>query len=442
VLGTVRAAIGAGGVLGLRLSCDELAPWAGVTPEAALDLAAELTASGVDYLVVTRGSIYSVEQTRPDHHQPAACNGELARAVAGATAVPVVAQGSIVDPVDAEWMVADDGGRCAGVEMTRAQIADPDLVEKLRRGAANRIRPCTRCNQTCQVRDVRNPLVTCIGEPTSGRETEDPDWYAAAAVARRVTVVGGGVAGLEVARVAARRGHAVRVVERDDHLGGMAAAAGPNAALVRWLQAEVALDDRVSVELGAAMADVEAAEGEVVVQCTGGRAGDAEYVVGDGVRPCGRYTDVGTLRLGDASLPDAGDVVLIDPIGGPIAVALAEELGPRAILVTPDHIAGNELSRSGDLAPANVRLARAGVRIERRCLVRAVRLLDGGQLEVSVADRFGEGTRTIVAAAVVDCGFRLPTEPLRAAAASAGDCIAPRTVHEAILDARRVALSL
>ena len=430
------------GVLGLRLSCDELAPWAGITPEAALDLAAELTATGVEYLVVTRGSIYSVEQTRPDHHQPSACNRDLVRAVAEATAVPVVAQGSIVDPVDAEWMVADDGGRCAGVEMTRAQIADPDLVAKLRRGEAHRIRPCTRCNQTCQVRDVRNPLVTCIGEPTSGRETEDPDWYAPAAVARRVTVVGAGVAGLEVARVAALRGHGVRVVERADHLGGMAAAAGPNVALVRWLQAEVALDDRVSIELGSAMADVEPAEGDVVVQCTGGRPGDTEYVVGEEVRAGGRYSDVGTLRLGGASLPDAGDVVLIDPIGGPIAVALAEELGPRAILVTPDHIAGNELSRSGDLAPANVRLARAGVRIERRCLVRAVRLADGGELEVEVADRFGEGTRTIAAAAVVDCGFRLPTEPLRAAAASAGDCIAPRTVHEAILDARRVALSL
>src|SRR4029077_8715711 len=100
--------------------------------------------------------------------------------------------GSIVDRVDAEWMVADDGGRCAGVEMTRAQIADPDLVEKLRRGEAHRIRPCTRCNQTCQVRDVRNPLVTCIGEPTSGRETEDPDWYAPARTPRTGVVVGGG----------------------------------------------------------------------------------------------------------------------------------------------------------------------------------------------------------------------------------------------------------
>jgi hypothetical protein len=70
----------------------------------------------------------------------------------------------------------DDGTLCDAVEMTRAQIADPDLVAKLA-PARERIRPCTRCNQTCQVRDARNPIVTCIAEPTSGRETEDPDWY-------------------------------------------------------------------------------------------------------------------------------------------------------------------------------------------------------------------------------------------------------------------------
>src|SRR4029077_5506964 len=129
--------------------------------------------------------------------------------------------GSIVDRVDAEWMVADDGGRCAGVEMTRAQIADPDLVEKLRRGEAHRIRPCTRCNQTCQVRDARNPLVTCIGEPTSGRETEDPHWYPPARPPRDVTVGGACPAGLEPAGVAAIRGHRVTVVERAPEPGGV-----------------------------------------------------------------------------------------------------------------------------------------------------------------------------------------------------------------------------
>ena len=172
VLAAVRAAVGPTRMVGLRLSCDELAPWAGITPEQAPGLASELVA-GVDYLVVVRGSIFSVEQTRPDFHQPPGINIDLAGLIAGVVDVPVIAQGSIVSVGDA-LSVLDAG--CAGVEMTRALIADPDLVAKLRAGHPERIRPCTRCNQTCQVRDVRNPLVTCIGEPTSGRETEDPEW--------------------------------------------------------------------------------------------------------------------------------------------------------------------------------------------------------------------------------------------------------------------------
>ena len=65
VLQGVRSAIG-DKVLGLRLSCDELAPWAGITPEMAPQIAAELASTGLNYIVVVRGSIYSVEKTRVD----------------------------------------------------------------------------------------------------------------------------------------------------------------------------------------------------------------------------------------------------------------------------------------------------------------------------------------------------------------------------------------
>ena len=100
--------------------------------------------------------------------------------------------------------------------MTRAQIADPDLVAKLAVGRPSAIRPCIRCNQTCQVRDARNPIVTCVGEPSSGHESEDPGLVRARARRRApCSVVGGGPAGLETARVAAARGHDVRLVERD-----------------------------------------------------------------------------------------------------------------------------------------------------------------------------------------------------------------------------------
>ena len=442
VIAAARHGVGTDHVVGLRLSCDELAPWAGITPDQAPAIAADLVRNGVDYVVVVRGSIFSIEQTRPDFHQPTGFNLDLAAAVADALEVPVFGQGSITDVGQAEWALGgyDDPARCAGVELTRAQIADPDLVAKVRAGTPHRIRPCTRCNQTCQVRDARNPIVTCIGEPTSGRETEDPDWYGSAARTRRVAVVGGGVAGLETARVAAARGHDVTLFEASDALGGMAGAAGPNRPLVGWLVAEVDAAG-VSVATGSAVVDGDLAGFDAIVQCTGGRAGVAEYEVGAGVVGSGRLVDVGELHLGRAALPETGEIVLFDPIGGPIAVALAEELRDRAILVTQDHIAGNELSRTGDLAPANSRLAQAGVRIMRRSLLRAVRLTGDG-LEIDLADRFQPVVTTLHPAAMVDCGFRLPTEPLAAATIAAGDCVAPRTVLEAILEARRAARSL
>ena len=439
VVAAVRRAVGPDHVVGLRLSCDELAPWAGLTPEAAAGVAAALVAEGVDYVVVVRGSIFSIEQTRPDFHQPAGFNVELAAGIRQALDVPVVLQGSVVDAGQAEWALGgyDDPARADAVEMTRAQIADPDLVAKLRAGTPERIRPCTRCNQMCQVRDARNPIVTCIGEPTSGRETEDPDWYSPTARPRRVAVIGGGAAGLEAARVAAARGHHVTLVERRDRLGGLAAVVGPNGPIVAWQAAEVA---RLGVDVRLGTAD-RPGDADVIVQCTGSVPGVPEYQAPEPAL----VIDVATVgEIGDgrgaSALPAEGDIVLLDPIGGPIAVGLAEALGPRAVLVTQDQIAGNELARTGDLAPANVRLAQRGVRIERRSVVQAVRpAADGGGLEVELRDRFSGVRRTVPAAAVVDCGFRHPSEPLPGVTARAGDCVAPRTVHEAVLEGRRVA---
>ena len=424
VIEAVRAAVGTR-VVGLRLSCDELAPWAGITPEHAPEVAARLVGFGVDYVVVVRGSIYSAEKTRADFHEPTGYNIELCRSVKAALPdTPVFLQGSVVEWGQAEWAVGD--GVCDAVEMTRAQLADPDLVTKATGGEVPR--PCIRCNQTCQVRDGRNPIVTCVGEPTTGRETEDPDWYAPAPQPRDVLVVGGGVAGMEAARVAAARGHRVRLAERDDTLGGMAALTGPGGVLAQWLAAEIKAAG-VHVLLGAD--HTVARPGEVVVQCTGSRPGARPYAE----EPGAIVLDVVEVRRG-AALPD-GPIALFDPIGGPIAVALAEELGDRAILITQDQIAGNELSRSGDLAPANVRLQQRGVRIEKRALLRAVR---AG--EVVLEDRFSGERRVVAAAAVVDCGFRLPDDPLPAASHHAGDCVAPRTLLEAVLEGRRVALAL
>ena len=434
----IEAVRGAAGdrVVGLRLSCDELAPWAGITPEMAPEIALAVVGAGLDYLVVTRGSIYTVEKTRPDFHEPTGFNIDVCRSVRAAVheihpGVPVVLQGSMTEIGQAEWALGgyDDDALCDAVEMTRAQIADPDLVAKLAADTADQIRPCTRCNQTCQVRDARNPIVTCIGEPTSGRETEDPDWYVPTPHPRDVVVVGAGPAGLEAARVASIRGHRVTVVEQTDRIGGLAAVAGPSAGLVEWWQRE---HERLGTDIRVSTGTWEVGDHTTVIQATGSRPGVRPYEVLDEVV----VFDVADLRRGVVELPAEGSVVVFDPIGGPIAVALAEELGSRAVLITQDNIAGNELSRTGDLAPSNSRLAQAGVTIERRTLLRVAR-----SGEVEVEDKYSGERRTIPCAALVDCGFRVPTEPIDGAI-RVGDAIAPRTIHEAVLEARRAVLAI
>lgn len=437
VLAAVRGVLGPTHVLGLRLSCDELAPWAGLTPEMAPGIASELTRTGIDYVVVTRGAIFSAEKTRPDFHEPQGFNTEVCAAVKAELAgwATVVLQGSVVDPALAEQAIA--GGVADAVEMTRAQIADPDLVAKVAAGALGQVRPCILCNQACQVRDARNPIVSCVGEPSSGHEQEDPDWTSPTTRPRDVVVVGGGPAGMETARVAALRGHRVRLVERDGALGGLARY-GPGEPLVRWLAAEC---ERLGVDVELlGTPGVVASPEAVVVQATGSRRGEPSYALDEDVSPA-QVIDVADLRRGESALPPAGTIVVVDPIGGPIAVALAEQLGARAVLVTPDHVAGNELSRTGDLAPANGRLARLGVAVERRSIVRRVRR-QGDGLAVEVEDRFAGTIRSIECAAVVDCGFRLPDAALADADLQAGDCVAPRTYLEAILDGRRAALAV
>ncbi len=451
VLRSVRTALGPDRVLGLRLCCDELAPWAGVTPELAAESAARL-AGQVDYLVVVRGSIYSVPATRPDLHSEPGFGIELCRQVRAAVGeeIPVVLQGSVVDPAQASWALAD--GAADLVEMTRAQITDPDLVARLRADQPDRIRPCLLCNQACMVRDNRNPVITCVIEPGSGHELDDGDVSVRDQNPSTVLVVGGGPAGMEAARVLAERGHRVRLAERGPALGGLlttaAAVHGRHrlGVAVDWWRRELArLDVTVSLghEVSAAELDDAVAQGIRVLLATGSVPGPRDYRIAPGAHVVEAADLVALASSGAVDQLPEGRAVVFDPIGGPVGVGVAELLaanGRPTSIVTQDQIAGTQLALTGDLAEANSRLQQAGVRRELRSLLR-----EAAGDHVLLEDRWTGEQRTADCGFVVHCGHRLPDEALylhRPGTPRAGDCVAPRTVLEAVLEGRRTAMAI
>jgi mycofactocin system FadH/OYE family oxidoreductase 1 len=444
VLAAVRAVLG-DGILALRLSCDELAPWAGVTPDHAADLVPTLD---VDLLTIVRAGPYAGSAYRPDSHVEEGFNLELCAAIKKVSSSPVVLQGSVVTGVFAAHALAE--GHCDLVEMTRAQIAEPALVAKLRAGLTPR--PCVLCNQACRVRDSRNPLVSCIGEPRSGYETSMPDVPSGGNPQgpdpvdfrqRRVLVVGGGPAGLECARVLAIRGFTVELREGSAQLGGAVNDASLGAGrsrlrqLTDWLAAEcLRLGVQVQLDSQVTASQIASYDGDVVL-ATGSRSFAGPQHPG----AVDRQIMVDSRAALRGELPAEGTVLVHDPVGGPVGVSVAEKLaaeGREVRIVTQDPIVGTLLSLTGDLADCNTRLQRAGVQRELKALLRRA---SGG---TALLEDVWTGTpRSVPADVVVDCGHRLPLEDLYVTGLPrAGDCVAPRTILEAVLEGRRRALDV
>ena len=455
VLEAVRRSV-AGGVVGMRLCIDELAPWAGILPPRAAEIFADL-ADRVDYLVLERGSIYTHHATCPDFH---AGTGFLDEALAEFKATcPLATPLALVDGRvtvrEAEEMLAT--GEVQLAELTRALIADPEALARLAAGGSER--PCVACNQGCQVRDPRNPVVTCAFNPDAGHEAEAKMRDGVARGRARdsrpaeLLVAGGGLAGMEAALHATRLGIRVRLYEASGQAGGelaLLAGHGPNPRLARLLEyylsalATAKVEVRLSHPLTSSDLLAAAEAGNPVVVATGGlylpRPSNLARLTENA--PVGSPRVVGAAQALREPPQTGCKVVLFDPTGGPWAMNTVDALltaGVSLALVTPDRLPGSQLALTGDLVPAAQRLARAGVPCFTDTTVAG--LTSGG---VSIEERFGPGRRTLEAEVVVDCSPAVAAGgwPEHRLIRPAGDALAPRGWQAAVLDARRAVATL
>ncbi|CAN5502590.1 NADH:flavin oxidoreductase [soil metagenome] len=343
VLSGIRQRVGPGFVVGIRMAVDERLP-GGIDAPTGLDILSRLEADGlVDFVNVIRGYIAdepSLTEVIPIHGMPSAPHLDFAGRVREAVGLPVLHASKVDDVATARHAIRE--GKVDLVGMTRAHLADPHIVRKIVEGRETEIRPCVGATY-CLDRIYEAGEALCIHNAATSREQTMPHDIERASAVRRVVVVGAGPAGLEAARVAGERGHAVTLLEVMPWAGGQIRLAARNPrrrdllGIVEWRESELErLDVDVRYDTYAEAADVTVLEPDVVIVATGGLPQLPELQEG-----ADRLVTSWDVLGGDAT--PSGDVLFYDDNGTHSAMSAAEMIarsGARLEIVTPERMLG------------------------------------------------------------------------------------------------------
>jgi len=450
ILRAIRAAVGNDLAISVRLAASDMPGGVDIDKNKRV-LEALQAESLIDLVNVSRGDYYRMDTMVGAMQNPTGYEVPSSGEIAAVASVPRLLAGRFRTLDDAEQLLRD--GTADLVSMVRAQIADPDLVNKTRAGRALEVRPCIGCNQ-----QGRGGRFGCAVNAAAGVEaTYDEDKITATSTPRKVMVVGGGPGGLEAARVAALKGHQVVLCEAAPELGGMlnVARRAPHSAsfgdIALWLEQEVyrlGVDVRLNTYVDA---DDVAAEGaDHVIIATGSQPrmdGQQHTFPTQKVAGTEQTHVLSTTDLFRSDRDLAQTALVLDTVGDYEGLAATEHLLERGLSVT--YVTGN-----AGLAEKNERRFPAWERFLQLGKFEVLpwhHLVDIGQGQASVRPYLGasQQLRVIPADTVV---LITPNQPLRdvyeglrdhhSSVTIIGDAKQPRDLLRAIWEGHAAARAL
>ncbi|MFK0087525.1 FAD-dependent oxidoreductase [Pseudomonas sp. NPDC090755] len=445
VIAAVRATTSPDFIVGLRISADERDA-EGLTEGESLAAVQALQGS-LDYVHIVAGTSASLGgaiHIVPPMAIEAAYLAREAGTFKASLSIPLFVTGRINQPQEAELILARGQADVCG--MTRALICDPQMPSKTDSGRVEDVRACIACNQACIGHFHRGLPISCIQHPETGREQQFGQLQPATS-RKRIMIAGGGPAGMKAAAVAAARGHQVTLYEASAQLGGQVQLAqllprraefgGASTNLQREMQlagVEVVRNTRVDRAL------VEREQPDLVIVATGAEPYWPAFERGGELQ----VVDAWQVLRDEVSL---GRSVLVvdwrcDWIGPGIAERLVRAGHQVQLAVNGTHC--------GESLPLYVRDQMAGELHKLGIPITPYARLYGCDDNTVYLQHTASGEPMIFEDidTLVLCQGHQPVDSLAhelrgvVEVKRIGDCLAPRTVEEAVYDGLKVAWTL